>query len=134
MSDNPSIISHVSVGANDPGGMAAFYDAVLATLGATRMMQHGPVIAWGKAFPEFWVGPAHDGRPATVGNGVHFGFTAATRDEVDAFHAAALAAGGTDDGPPGSRPDYGPQYYGAFARDPEGNKIEASFWDEGATG
>lgn len=134
MSDNPSIMSHVSLGANDVPRALAFYDAVLATLGAARVMEHPGVVAYGKAFPEFWVGGAHDGAPASVGNGVHFGFTAASKAEVDAFHAAALAAGGTDDGAPGPRADYGPQYYGAFVRDPEGHKIEAACWDESATG
>ena len=129
MSDNPSIISHISVGASDPVRAAAFYDAVLATVGARRVLHEGDVVAYGKQFPEFWVGPPHDGKPPVPGNGAHFAFNAASRAEVDAFHAAALAAGGSDAGAPGPRPEYGPEYYGAFARDLDGNKIEAMVWE-----
>ena len=129
MSDNPSIISHISVGTADPARAAAFYDAVLATIGARRVLQEGDVVAYGKLYPEFWVGRPHDRRPPSPGNGTHFAFNAASRAEVDAFHAAALAAGGTDEGPPGPRPEYGAEYYGAFARDLDGNKIEAMVWE-----
>lgn len=129
MSDNPSILSHISVGVSDPARAAAFYDAVLATIGARRILEEGGAVAYGKLYPEFWVGPPHDGRAPSPGNGAHFAFSAASRAEVDAFHAAALAAGGTDDGAPGLRPEYGPEYYGAFARDLDGNKIEAMVWE-----
>lgn len=127
--DNPSLMSHVSVGTADLPRAAAFYDAVLATLGARRHVDEGFAIAYGRQFPEFWVGPPHDGQPPAPGNGAHFAFLAASRDQVDAFHAAALAAGGTDDGPPGPRPHYGAEYYGAFVRDLDGNKIEAMVWE-----
>jgi catechol 2,3-dioxygenase-like lactoylglutathione lyase family enzyme len=80
---------------------------------------------YGREFPEFWIGHPHDGQPASTGNGVHVCFKAASQEEVDAFHAEALAQGGTDDGPPGLRPEYMPNYYAAFVRDPDGNKIEA---------
>ncbi len=70
-----------------------------------------------------------DGAPATVGNGTHLAFFATSREAVDAFHAAALEAGATDDGAPGPRPEYGAPYYGCFVRDPDGHKIEATFWD-----
>lgn len=130
--DNPSIMSHVSIGVADMARSAKFYDAVLSVLGARRLMEHPATIAYGKQYPEFWIGLPHDRKPASVGNGAHFGFLASSRAEVDAFHAAALAAGGADDGKPGPRPDYGPQYYGAFVRDPDGHKIEATFMDWGA--
>lgn len=131
MSDftNPSIISHVSVGTSDVKRACAFYDAVLATIGARRVLDEGFAVAYGKQFPEFWVQPPHNGAPPQVGNGAHFAFSAGSRAEVDAFHIAALAAGGKDDGAPGPRPDYGREYYGAFVRDLDGNKIEAMFWD-----
>ena len=74
---------------------------------------------------EFSIETPTNGRPAGPGNGVHIAFRARTRDEVDAFHAAALAAGGRSDGAPGLRPQYGPHYYGAFVFDVEGNKVEA---------
>ena len=127
---NPSIISHVSVGVSDLARAAAFYDAVLASLGGKRILDEGEYgIAYGRQFPEFWVGRPHDGATPTVGNGTHVAFGAGSRAEVDAFHAAAIAAGGTDDGPPGPRPHYGAEYYGAFVRDPDGNKVEAMIWE-----
>lgn len=127
--DIASIISHVSIGTNDLARSAKFYDATLSALGCRRVMQHPGAIAWGREFPEFWVQAPYDGGRASVGNGTHIGFLARNRAEVDAFHAAALAAGAVDDGAPGPRPDYGEPYYGCFVRDPDGHKIEASFWD-----
>jgi catechol 2,3-dioxygenase-like lactoylglutathione lyase family enzyme len=125
-----SCISHVSLGTNNFDRAVAFYDKVMATLGCRRTLEHPGAVAYGHAFPEFWVQVPHDGGRAAAGNGVHVGFLATSRAQVDAFHAAALAAGGTCDGPPGVRPLYGPQYYGAFVRDLDGHKIEAMFWDD----
>lgn len=127
--DNPGILSHVSIGTNDFARSVAFYDKVLPTLGCKRILEHPGAIAYGKQYPEFWVQTPINGKPATVGNGTHIGFVAVTRDTVHAFHAAALAAGGRDEGAPGPRPDYGPPYYGCFVRDPDGHKIEATYWD-----
>ena len=129
----PSIMSHVSVGTNDYPRAKAFYDAVLGRLDIGVVMEHaGAAVAYGRAFPEFWVGLPHDGGKAAVGNGSHFGFLAMSREQVQAFHAMALEMGGTSDGAPGTRELYGPQYYGAFVRDLDGHKIEAMFWDEAA--
>ncbi|MGI9302034.1 MAG: VOC family protein [Gammaproteobacteria bacterium] len=125
----PSILSHVSIGTNDFERATAFYDEVLPTLGCKRVMEHPGAVAYGKAYPEFWVHPPIDGEPASVGNGTHIGFIAPNKDAVNAFHAAALAAGGADEGAPGPRPMYGEPYYGGFVRDPDGHKIEAAFWD-----
>ncbi len=127
----PSIMSHVSVGTNRFKEAVAFYDAVLATLGAHRVLEVPGVnaIAYGKRFPEFWVQSPIDGLPANVGNGTHFGFIAPSIAAVDAFYAAAVAAGASPDGPPGGRPHYGAAYYGCFVRDLDGHKIEAMFWD-----
>ncbi|EJL90963.1 putative lactoylglutathione lyase [Polaromonas sp. CF318] len=130
----PSIMSHVSVGTNDYERAKAFYTAVLATLEIKVMMEHPGAVAFGRAFPEFWVGVPHDGGRAVVGNGSHFGFLAVSRAQVDAFYAKALEMGGQGDGAPGPRDLYGPQYYGAFVRDLDGHKIEAMFWDEAAGG
>lgn len=130
--DNPSMLSHVSVGTNDFARACAFYDTVLASLGCRRVMEHPGAVAYGKMYPEFWVQTPIDGGGATVGNGCHFGFVAASKEAVQAFHAAALAAGARDDGAPGPRPHYGAPYYGCFVRDPDGHKIEAAFWDESA--
>jgi catechol 2,3-dioxygenase-like lactoylglutathione lyase family enzyme len=128
--DTPSIISHVSLGTSDFDRAARFYDAVLETIGCRRLMEHpGGAIAWGKAYPEFWLQLPIDGAPASVGNGTHIGFIATSREAVHAFHAAALKAGATDEGAPGPRPHYGAPYYGCFVRDLDGHKIEAAFWD-----
>lgn len=127
--ENPSIISHVSIGVSDLSRAVAFYDAVLPVLGCKKLSEYPGAVAYGKQFPEFWVQTPIDGRPSSVGNGTHFGFIAPSKDAVRAFHEACLAAGGTDEGPPGPRPEYGEPYYGAFARDLDGHKIEAAFWD-----
>ncbi len=125
--DIPSIVSHVSIGVNDLAAALAFYDAVLATVGATRKLEIPDVaVAYGKGFPEFWVQRPLNGAAAEAANGVHFGFIAPNRAAVHAFHAAALAAGGKDDGAPGLRPMYGPDYYGCFVYDLDGHKIEAA--------
>ncbi len=130
MSDDiPSILSHVSLGTNDFAKATAFYDAVLVTLGCRRVMEHPGAVAYGKAFPEFWVQTPVDGEAATLGNGTHFGFIAPDKQAVHAFHEAALAAGASNEGEPGPREEYGAPYYGCFVRDPDGHKIEAAFWD-----
>jgi len=128
--ENPSIISHISVGTDDFESAVTFYDKVLATLGCQRIMEHPGAAAYGKMYPEFWVQTPIDGNLASVGNGSHVGFVASSKEAVHAFYDAALAAGGTDDGPPGPRPAYGDPYYGCFVCDLDGNKIEATFWDE----
>lgn len=129
---NPSVLSHVSIGSNDFERAIAFYDAVLATLGCRRILEHPGAVAYGKQFPEFWVQTPIDGQPARTANGIHFGFLADSCEAVHAFHAAALDHGGVDDGPPEPRPHYGVEYYGCFIRDPDGHKIEAMYWDESA--
>lgn len=132
--ENPSILSHVSVGTNDFARAVAFYDQLLATLGCRRVLEFPNAVAYGRQFPEFWVQAPINGQPASLGNGTHFGFIAPSKQAVHAFHQAALAAGGSDDGAPGPRPLYGAPYYGCFVRDPDGHKVEASFWDEAAGG
>lgn len=119
------ILSHVSLGTNDYKRAKAFYDAVLATLQIKCMGDYDVVAGYGRELPEFWIGQPHDGGRAAPGNGTHVCFSASSKEEVDAFHAQALVAGGSDDGPPGLRPEYMPNYYAAFVRDPDGNKIEA---------
>ena len=127
--ENPSILSHVSLGTNDFDRAVAFYDRVLATIGCRRILEHPGAVAYGKYFPEFWVQKPIDGQPATSANGVHIGFMAPSKSAVSAFHTEAVAAGATDDGAPGDRPEYGEPYYGCFVRDPDGHKIEAHSWD-----
>jgi catechol 2,3-dioxygenase-like lactoylglutathione lyase family enzyme len=120
-----SVLSHVSLGTNDYARAKAFYDAVLATLQIRCVMDFPGGAGYGRQFPEFWIQRPHDGGAAAVGNGTHVAFLANSREEVQAFHAQALAFGATDDGAPGLRPDYEPGYYAAFVRDLDGHKIEA---------
>lgn len=126
------IFSHVMVGANDLARMIAFYDAALAPVGLVRSntelepAHYPPGATWtrpGAKWPEFIVQQPFDRRPASVGNGVQVSFMAPSREAVDAAYAAAMAAGGADEGRPGVRPQYSAGYYGAYCRDPEGNKI-----------
>jgi catechol 2,3-dioxygenase-like lactoylglutathione lyase family enzyme len=124
----PPLVSHVSVGVTDLHRAGVFYDAVFATLGARRIMEHGVGIGYGRTFPEFWAARPHDGEAAVAGNGTHVCLNAPDAAAVAAFHAAGLAAGGLDEGSPGPRPEYAPGYYAAFLRDPDGNKVEAMCW------
>lgn len=119
------MLSHVSLGTNDAARAAAFYDPVLATLGIRKLNERDGSLDYGTSIMFFSLEKPSDGRPASVGNGVHVAFLAETRAMVDAFYEAALANGGSDAGAPGLRPDYDAHYYGAFVRDPDGNKLEA---------
>ncbi len=121
------MLHHVSVGVADVERAAKFYDAVLGALGYKRVVEYMPsAVAYGIRSPTFWVQLPHNRQPATVGNGSHIAFSARSTRAVDNFHQIALENGGTDEGAPGPRPDYGPDYYGAFVLDPDGNKIEAT--------
>ena len=129
MTENPSIVSHLSLGTNRFEESVAFYEKVFATLGCKKLMQHEGAAAFGKLFPEFWIQSPIDGMPASVGNGTHIGFIANSQKEVHDFFRVALEAGATSEGDPGPRQAYGPEYYGCFVRDLDGHKIEATFWD-----
>lgn len=123
------MLHHVSVGVRDVARAAQFYDPVLKALGYKRVMDFSPgAIAYGesKDKPEFWIGKPHDQGIPSAGNGTHVGFAAKSKAAVNAFHEAALKAGGSNGGEPGPRPDYGFAYYGAFIYDLDGNKIEAT--------
>ena len=130
MNENPSILSHVSLGTNQFAQATAFYDRVLAALNIGRVLDLSEhhAVAYGRAYPEFWIQAPYDSGHAEVANGTHVAFFAASREEVDAFYAAAIAAGAKDDGAPGPRPHYGKEYYGCFVRDLDGHKIEAMAW------
>ena len=124
------MLHHVSIGVADVERAAQFYDAVLAKLGFKRVMEILPYgIAYGLKMPQFWVQLPHDQSAPTSGNGTHVAFNASSKAAVNAFHSAAVSAGGRDEGAPGHRPEYTPEYYGAFVRDLDGNKIEAVFFD-----
>ena len=122
------MISHVHVGVDDFGRAFAFYDVVLPVLGLALRFRD-PEKGWagwqtpGVARPLFLVGRPFDGRKASPGNGQMIALLAADRATVDRAHAVALAAGGSDEGAPGLRPRYHADYYGAYLRDPEGNKL-----------
>ncbi len=120
------MFSHACLGSDDPPALVPFYDAVLAPLGIVRFLlrEDGAVAGWRAGpGPSFYVGRPFNGGAAGVGNGTMIAFRAGSRDEVDQGHAAGLVHGGTCDGPPGLRPQYGPDYYGAYLRDPQGNKL-----------
>ncbi|WP_026972749.1 VOC family protein [Aliagarivorans marinus] len=128
--DNPSIMSHMSVGSNQLDKALVFYDKVMATIGARRVLDFPEGVAYGKVFPEFWVQQPYNHEPAQTANGVHFAFMAHSTEQVDAFYQAAMEAGATCDGKPGPRPEYTDAYYGCYVRDLDGHKIEAVYWDE----
>jgi len=120
--------SHITVGTSQMNRAMRFYDAVLAPLGMKRKRTFKIAISY--APPDFsgvnepfWVVRPYDKKDATPGNGVTVAFEAPTRAAVDAFHAAALTAGASDEGPPGIRTHYHPNYYGAYVRDLDGNKL-----------
>ena len=119
------MIDHISVGVSDLARSARFYELALAPLGLTRLIERPATVGFGKAYPEFWINlrPAMGRVPADTGN--HVCLRARSTAEVDAFHAAALAAGGVSDGNPGLRPHDRVRYYAAFVLDPDGNRIEA---------
>ena len=120
------MFSHVTVGTNDLTKAGAFYDAVFDALGISRGFESETFISYGeRSGGRFFVMSPYDREPATIGNGFHAAFRAENRAQVDAFHAAALAHGGTDEGAPGLRPLYHADYYGAYVRDPDGNKLQA---------
>ena len=116
------MFDHVGLTVSDLARSRAFYAHALAPLGITELAQYEGGAGFGREHPKFWLGQGKvaQPRPAT-----HVAFAAVTRLEVDAFYRAALAAGGTDNGPPGLRPHYHPDYYGAFVLDPDGHNVEA---------
>jgi catechol 2,3-dioxygenase-like lactoylglutathione lyase family enzyme len=123
----PAFIDHVSIPVTDFEKSAAFYDAVLATLGMVRRKKNDIGIGWGPpetAAPVFWIIAPKPGS-AVAGLGLHISFRAKDRAEVHAFHETALKLGATDAGAPGVRPHYTAGFYGGFILDPDGFKIEA---------
>jgi len=118
------MIGYVTLGTNDLARAAAFYDAIAAELGVSRMMEFDNFIAWGKEGGGAGIGLTRpfDGNPATVGNGVMVALEARDVEQVQRLHAIALANGGTCEGPPGPR---GEGFYAGYFRDPDGNKLNA---------
>ncbi len=118
---------YLTLGTNDLARAARFYDATLAPLGLIRRATEASEVGYG--IPDdrrtrLWITLPFDGKPATVGNGSMPALFAGSRQAVTAFHAAALAHGGSDEGKPGLRP-HGPSFFAAYVRDPDGNKLSA---------
>jgi catechol 2,3-dioxygenase-like lactoylglutathione lyase family enzyme len=115
-----AMIDHVKLFVADATRSRAFYEQALEPLGYRVLLEPAEgVVGMGSRFPDFWVAEA------SAATSAHVAFRVAERTAVDAFHAAALAAGGTDNGPPGLRPQYHAGYYSAFVLDPDGNNVEA---------
>lgn len=114
------MLDHVSLNVTDLAASTEFYERALAPLGAEVVRRYPAAVGIGPGFPCFWLV-----RREPVSGPAHVAFTAPDRAAVAAFHAAALAAGGRDNGAPGLRPQYHPAYFGAFALDPDGNNVEA---------
>lgn len=116
------MIGYVTLGTNDVGKAAIFYDALLGSIGAKRIMEDDTFIAWGTSMqaPSLAVIKPHNGKPATVGNGVMVAIAFDSPEKVDAFHAKAMELGGADDGAPGARSD---TFYAGYFRDIDGNKL-----------
>ena len=122
---------YATLGAADGAATATFYDAVLATIGWAVRSEFPGWRGYTKGGADdgftLWLCTPFDGAPPSAGNGTMIGFPATSHEEVHAFHAAALAHGGTEEGPPGPRPHYGPTWYSAYLRDPSGNKLAIVF-------
>ena len=117
------VLDHLSIQCQDVERSAAFYDAVLTTLGGARILDFGQVIGYGtEGKPTFWLGPFSTGEPNRE---IHVAFTARDRASVRAFFDAAVAAGAEPLHEPAEHPEYHSGYYGAFVRDPNGNNVEA---------
>src|SRR4051812_14801519 len=120
------MFSHITLGTNDLDRARRFYEPVMATLGIEQPFKLPATLVFGElAGLKLFIVSPFDGGEAKPGNGPHAAFLAPDRAAVHAFHAAALAHGGTDEGAPGLRPHYHANYYGAYVRDPDGNKLQA---------
>ncbi|MCX7297021.1 MAG: VOC family protein [Hyphomicrobiales bacterium] len=120
------MIDHVSIAVSDLEAATRFYEIVLGALGMSKLEKRAATVGFGKTYPEFWINLRTGIAPLAPTSGAHVCFRARSTELVDAFHAAALAAGGESDGAPGLRPHDGEGgYYAAFIRDADGNRIEA---------
>lgn len=119
------MLHHVSFGTSDIGRARAFYDPVMEALGLRRTLDVEEAVGYGAGITVFSLNLPSDGHSSSVGNGSHIAFEVEKRADVDAFYETALAHGGVSAGAPGLRPEYDANYYAAFVRDPDGNKIEA---------
>jgi catechol 2,3-dioxygenase-like lactoylglutathione lyase family enzyme len=121
------MLDHVSIGVRDIAKAKGFYDAAMKPLGFACLSADDGSLGYGKEAARFWIYAAEHPVPDDPKSGLHFCFAAPSRASVTAFHAAALANGGRDNGKPGLRKDYGPHYYAAYVFDPEGYRLEAYY-------
>ncbi|SHN61166.1 VOC family protein [Bradyrhizobium erythrophlei] len=119
------MIDHISIGVSDLERSLRFYELTLAPLGLAKVVTRPATIGFGKAYPEFWINLRPNMTPVAADSGNHVCLRAKSTGDVDAFHEAALKAGGVSDGAPGYRPHERVRYYAAFIRDPDGNRVEA---------
>jgi catechol 2,3-dioxygenase-like lactoylglutathione lyase family enzyme len=119
------VIDHISIAVRNLDAATRFYEAVLGTIGYAKLEVRPATVGFGKKYPEFWINLRASMTPIAADSGAHVGLRVRSTELVDAFHAAALAGGGSSDGAPGLRPQHGEGYYAAFIRDPDGNRIEA---------
>jgi catechol 2,3-dioxygenase-like lactoylglutathione lyase family enzyme len=119
------MLNHISLGVRDVTRTKRFYDAALKSLGYTRLSDGETSLGYGKTAVALWISKSERPVPADEQSGLHVCFDAPSRKAVDEFHKAALAAGGKDNGVPGLRADYGPNYYAGFVVDPDGYRLEA---------
>jgi catechol 2,3-dioxygenase-like lactoylglutathione lyase family enzyme len=127
------MIDHISIGVSDLERSARFYESMLAPLGLVKVVTRPATVGFGKNYPEVWINWRAGMTPAAADSGSHVCLRAKSTGEVDAFHEAALRAGGTSDGAPGLRPHDRVRYYAAYIRDPDGNRIEAVTFPEAST-
>jgi catechol 2,3-dioxygenase-like lactoylglutathione lyase family enzyme len=128
------MIDHISIAVRDLKNAEAFYVALLAPLGLTKLREWpDAAVGFGKKYPEFWINKRSAMDRVASDSGVHICLRAPDAATVDAFHEAALKAGGASDGAPGPRPEYHGGYYAAFIRDPDGNRMEAVTFLRSAT-
>jgi catechol 2,3-dioxygenase-like lactoylglutathione lyase family enzyme len=121
----PLSLNYIMIGSNDLARSRIFYDAVMAAIGGAICADY-PGIAFCYRLRDggrVWVAPPHDKQAARPGNGIMVGFHAGSESAVHSAHAAALAHGGCNEGDPGPRPQYSPEFYGGYVRDPDGNKM-----------
>lgn len=129
MTSAPGIMEFI-LGSGDLARSVRFYDPVMAVLGLSRLGDAPKNwVGWGgDGGMGLWLCLPYDGQPASHGNGTMVSFRASSAAQVRAFHATALAHGGTDEGAPGTRPAYSPDFYVAYVRDPDGHKLACSYW------
>jgi catechol 2,3-dioxygenase-like lactoylglutathione lyase family enzyme len=119
------MLNHISIGVSSIATAKAFYDATLKPLGYRCLSEDSASLGYGSERVVFWVLKSDKPVSDDAASGLHVCFDAPTTASVDRFHAAGLRRGGRDHGKPGPRPDYGPEYYAAFLKDPDGYRIEA---------